>query len=344
MNMTDRQAISATDVLLGVAVAAALVVGVVMVMQMDVFGERPSGLPSDEPDGAAPALIDPALIAYGPAGTFDVPLKEVRGLAVGEDDAIYVAGDRAIVVLDSVGKQQRRIEVDHEPRCLAVAGADGTLPGTIYSAAADRVVQLAPDGTLVAEWPSRGEKAALTSIAAYRDNVFVADAGNKIVLRYDAEGNLLGRIGEPDENRNIPGFTITSPCFDLAVSPDGLLRVVNPRALRIEAYTFEGDLEFHFGRGGNGIEAFFGCCNPTHFAVTEDGRFVTAEKGAARVKVYTVEGDFECVVAGPEQLNLRNDHAIADLAVDRRGRVLVLDVSGQCIRTFEPKDTAEGDN
>jgi WD40 repeat protein len=344
--MTNRKAISAADVILGLAVAGALVVAVVLALRMDVFGDRPEGAPGADPAEPAaeepvPAEIDPAMIKYRPARSIDVPLDEVRGLAVGPDDSIYVAGDRAILVFDPEGNQQRRIEVEHEPHCLAVAGADDASPGTIYSAARDRVVKLAPDGSVAGEWPGLGNQALITSIAAAYDNVFVADAGNKIVLRHDTSGDLVNRIGQRDPKRNVPGFAITSQTFDLAVSPDGLLRVINPRRLRIEAYTFDGYLEAHFGRGGTGVEAFFGCCNPTHLTVFDDGRFVTAEKGAARVKVYTAEGDFDCVVAEPEQLQLRNSHAIGDLAVDRRGRVLVLDSSGRMVRIFEPVDEEE---
>lgn len=347
--MPPRKAISAADVILGVAVAAALVVGVILALRMDVFGDRPESPPGAGPaepvaEEPAPAAIDPALIEYRPAGSIDVPLEEVRGLAVGPDDSIYVAGGRGIVVFDPEGNERRKIDAQHEPRCLAIAGADAASPGAIYSAARDRVVKLAPEGTVTGEWPDLGAQALITSIAVAGNDVFVADAGNKIVLRYDASGNLVGRIGQRDPKRNVPGFAITSPYFDLAVSPNGLLRVVNPRRLRIEAYTFDGYLEDHFGHGGTGIEDFFGCCNPAHFAVFDDGRFVTAEKGAGRVKVYTAEGEFDCVVAGPEQLSLRNTHAIADLAVDRRGRVLVLDSADRKVRIFEPADNEAGAN
>ena len=47
-----------------------------------------------------------------------------------------------------------------------------------------------------------GQKALLTSIAVSKNNVFVADAGNRIVYRYDTNGNLINRIGKKDEERN----------------------------------------------------------------------------------------------------------------------------------------------
>ena len=73
-----------------------------------------------------------------------------------------------------------------------------------------------------------GEKAVFSSLAVYKDNVFVADAGNRIVYRYDLKGQLINLVGVKDKDNNNPGFVIPSPYFDLAVTSDGLLRVVNP--------------------------------------------------------------------------------------------------------------------
>jgi hypothetical protein len=175
--------------------------------------------------------------------------------------------------------------------------------------------------------------------------VFVADAGNRIVLRYDPAGKLLGKIGKRDPGRHILGFVIPSPHFDLALTADGLLRVVNPGAHRIEAYTLDGDLEVFWGKHGEGIEGFCGCCNPANLAILPDGRFVTSEKGIPRVKIYAADGKFVGVVAGPETLaptetileETRPDHKLPvfDVAADSRGRVLVLDPLAMKVRIFE---------
>jgi hypothetical protein len=218
---------------------------------------------------------------------------------------------------------------------VAVGGEDHAMPGRIYVGMKDRVEVFDPQGKRLTAWKTLGKKASITSIAAAEDDIFVADAGNRVVWRFDTSGKMLGRIGDADKLRNIPGFTITSNYFDLALSPDGLLRVVNPRALRIEAYTYDGDLEAFWGEMSQGIDGFFGCCNPVHLAVLSDGRFVTAEKGFARVKVYGSGGKFECVVAGPEQLKLRGADVVADVAVDAEDRVLILDPSTKSIRIFE---------
>jgi hypothetical protein len=178
-----------------------------------------------------------------------------------------------------------------------------------------------------------------------RDNVFVADAGNRIIVRYDMVGNVVKTIGEKDPERNIPGFVVPSAYFDLAVSGDGLLRAVNPGRLRIEAYTMDGDFEFSWGRSSMDIDGFCGCCNPANIAVLPSGGFVTCEKGLVRVKVYDSEGRFVGVVAGPDQLVEGGEHKICilpeqcqtggfDVAVDSAGHVFVLDTIKNIVRTF----------
>ena len=150
----------------------------------------------------------------------------------------------------------------------------------------DHVEVYDADGSRLASWEPLGDETVLTSIAEHDGNVFVADAGHRIVLHYDTSGTLIGHIGEKDPDRNIPGFFIPSPHFDLAVSRDGLLRVVDPGRNRIDAYTLDGDLEFWWGKRSNDIDGFCGCCNPVNFALLPNSGFVTAEKGLERVKAY----------------------------------------------------------
>lgn len=291
---------------------------------------------------------DPALIAYREMPGVKLDFNEPRAIAVGPEDRLYVAGDRQIVVYDATGSLVETVALEGEPRCLAVAGADHPQAGHIYVGFGDHV-EVYASGERQAVWPSLGSKAVLTSIAVADENVFVADAGNRIVWRYDLSGNNPGRIGDRDPDRGVLGFIIPSPYFDLALAPDGLLRIVNPAAHRIEAYTLDGHLELHWGKASLAIEGFGGCCNPANIAILPDGRVVTAEKGLPRVKVYDAEGNFLHVVAGPEALSpsatspeeTRSAHRadVVDLAVDSRQRVLVLDPVTQMLRIFEPLES-----
>ena len=162
---------------------------------------------------------------------------------------------------------------------------------------------------------------------------------------------LQNRIGHRDADRNIDGFVIPSPYFDLAVAADGLLRVVNPGKHLIEAYTFAGDLEFSWGKFSSKLDGFTGCCNPVNIAILPDGNFVTCEKGLVRVKVYDSDGEIMGAVAGPEELVEGGVVRICtlpeecqsggfDVAVDSKGRVFVLDTVKNVIRVFVRKQDA----
>ncbi len=286
------------------------------------------------------AKVDPALIQYEEAGQIEMGCQSLQAVAVGPNDHIYVATDRKIQVFDKNTEPLWEMTLDEAPRCLTITG-----DGTIYLGFKDHVGVYHPKGTLIADWERLGSRAVLTSIAVAENDVFVADAGNRVVLRYDASSKLIGPIGKKDPSRNIPGFVVPSPYFDVVVAPDGLLRVANPGRHRVEAYTFDGDLEFSWGRTSMYIDGFCGCCNPVNFAMLPDGRFVTCEKGLPRVKVSDTEGTLVSVVAGPD-LFAENGKGCSlqgvsncqtgglDVATDSQGRVLVMDPLAGNVRLF----------
>ena len=313
--MSDRRrfALAVSPALL--VVAAAIVVAAVAVLRLDVRGDRENSAANLD----VVPKIDPALIAYEQTAEWTLSklgMKQCGALAVGPDDSVYVGGDRTIFVLRPAGQESLEIPLDAPPQCLAVSGSETAHPGRMYVGLEDRVEVLNAWGKRIAAWKPLPGEASISGIAVGERDVFVADAGNHIVWRFDTSGRLLGRIGEPNEKQNYPGFLVTSRCFPLALGADGLLYVANPRALRVEAFTFGGDMEFSWGKGSAGVEGFFGCCNPAYLATMPDGRFVTVEKGARRVKVYSAQGKFECVVAELD----RPGGEPGPVAIDRQGR------------------------
>jgi DNA-binding beta-propeller fold protein YncE len=330
-----------------VVVLLALGAGAVALWRTDPWGERGSGLTERfDLDVAGHIQIDPKLIRYALIATIDTSLPQLRGLAVGPDDHVFVAGNTAVHQFDVEGRLQQEISVADlpTPTCLAVGGENHAWPGRLYVGTKSRVYVFDRLGKPLGPWPELGEKGHLTSIAAADRDVYIADAGNRVVYRYDADGKLVGRIGQPDPDRAMPGFVIPSPYFDVAVGGDSPVYVANTGVRRIEAYTAQGELETFWGQSGSGLGDFFGCCNPAHFALLPDGRFVTSEKGIPRVKVYSVEGEFQCVVAGPRQLG-SSESAVGDarggkppdgfdVATDSQGRVLVLAATAKKVLIF----------
>ncbi|MHB1034795.1 MAG: NHL repeat-containing protein [Pirellulales bacterium] len=347
--MDNRPRVSMPGWLVGLVMAAAVAAGVAAAVLVDFSGSGGSGLGEKfDYDVADLRRIDPALIQYAETGRIPTGFAEVHGLAVGPEDQIYVAGDKAIRVFDKDGARRSEIATGESPRCLAVAGPQQVGPGSLYVGFKDHVEVYDPAGARKARWEGLGPKAVLTSIAVSEEDVYAADFGNRIVLRYSGAGKLLGRIGQKDEARKVPGFLIPSPYFDIAMGADGLLRVANTGCHRIEAYTPEGDLEFSWGKPSVRIDGFCGCCNPTHFAILPNGSFVTTEKGIPRVKVLDADGKLVCVVAGPKELAADGGIDVGDkgetapmqgidVAVDSRERILLLDPAAKCVRVFVRK-------
>ena len=256
------------------------------------------------------------------------PVAGPHAIAVDEADRLYVGGEREVAVLDETRAVVVKFPVAGEVRCLAV-----DKDGTVYVGHADHVAVYSAQGKKESEWPSLVKDAVLTSLATVGTNVFVADAGNRIVWRMNKQGAVINRIGEKSEADG--GFVIPSPYFDLAIGPGNELWVVDPGRHALTCFSYEGQQQSQWARSGAGPEGFCGCCNPSHIAIRADGSFVTSEKGLVRVKVLAATGELIGVVAGPDQF-ADDEHGL-DLAVDCLGRILVLDPVKEQIRVFEVK-------
>ncbi len=195
-------------------------------------------------------------------------------------------------------------------------------------------------GRQLKTWNTCGEDAIITSIAAEGKDVYIADAGNKVVYQYDVTGAFHKKIGEKDPSRKIPGFVVPSPYFDLGIGRKGELWVVNPGRHHFEQYNGDGDIMSSWGEAGMSMDGFCGCCNPSNFAIFSDGSFVTSEKGIERIKIYGPDGVFKCMVAGPGSF-VEGTRGL-DLAVDSKNRILVLDPEKNQVRIFTLKKQVTG--
>jgi len=237
--MKKRLATANAKTFVGVLIAVAIVIAVIAVVRLDTTGKRGSGLGKEFIyDLGDLGKIDPNLILYEESVPEIVTgFTESRAITVTPDGFIYIAGDKAIRKFAENGNLLGETPFADMPRCLALAD-----DGKFYIGMKDHVEVYDSHGKRLAAWQNLGNDAVLTSIAVSKNNVFVADAGNRIVHRFDTTGKLINRIGAKEKDRNISGFVIPSPYFDLAVARDGLLRVTNPGQHRIEAYTFDGCL------------------------------------------------------------------------------------------------------
>jgi hypothetical protein len=275
---------------------------------------------------------DPKLIKYEEASRVLQAGTRARRIAALPGGGFLVACEQGALEYTNSGVRVREFATPTPARCAA-RGDDGV----VYVGTREGIHTFDKEGRRTGMWAAANSRTWFTGLAASENDVFAADSGNRVVLRFDQSGKVIGRIGLKDKDRNVPGIVLPSPYLHVALGRDGLLRVNNTGRHCVELYTVDGDLEFSWGKPGAAIEGFCGCCNPVGLAVLPDGRCVTAEKGLPRVKVYSATGDFECVVAGTESFPQNTRHGAArdakdgtmgglDVAVGSDGKILVLDL------------------
>jgi sugar lactone lactonase YvrE len=271
---------------------------------------------------------DSASLCYKETAQIKPDAAELRGIATGSDDRIFITGDNKVFCFDKEGRLVFVFQIENPAKCIAVSPS-----GELFLGIENHIEIHNKNGELIQKWPAFNEQAFITSIAVSEKYVYVADAGNKKVFRYDHDGNLNLTIGEKNPEKGVPGFIIPSPYFDLLLGRDGELWVVNPGRHAFEAYNENGDLISTWSKTSMQTDGFSGCCNPSHIALLSDGSFVTSEKGIERVKIHLPSGDFKCVVAGSEAF-IEGTTGL-DLATDSNDRILVLDPAKGIVRIFE---------
>ena len=274
------------------------------------------------------------LIHYTEVQQINLNLESLYAIAVGPEDKIYVSGDNSVLILNKDGSTHSSIKTAGTAYCLSVDENQD-----LYLGMKDHVEVYDKEGNKKAQWESLGESAIITSTAISKESVVIADAGNRIVWKLSKSGDKQAKIGEKNKAKDIPGFVIPSPYFDVALDPDGFLWVVNPGRHSLENYTKEGNIRTSWGKYSMKVEGFCGCCNPTHIAILDDGSFVTSEKGIARVKIYNRLGNFVSIVAAPDQF--KEGTVGLDLAKDSSQRVYVLDPMKKAVRIFEKEVSNE---
>ncbi len=317
--------------------AIAVVVIAIALMMTDTAKEPGESLVYDVSEYEASASED---LRYTETGRIDLNMEYPSALALDPEGNILVAGDGVFVTLDANGKEKSRTEINGHPRCMAVAP-----DGIIYFGLRNHVAVLDKTGAPSLEWETLVRRAWLTSIAVNETSVFVADAGCACVYHYDREGTLLNTIGKRDMEKNIPGFTVPSHYFDVALDPMDSLWIVHPGKLGVENYRYDGTLLSAWYQPGFKPDQFPGCCNPAHIAFTSKSIMIAAQKGINCVKAFAADHSFIGVAAPPELLEAGWKPAdfpddmtpIRDLLVDANDRILVLHGPLNTILIFEPK-------
>jgi len=270
-------------------------------------------------------------LVYNEESSLKIDYKLYFAITIDKNDHLYVSVDKQILVYDTNKEFLSSFDLDESAYCL-----ESDNNGDIYLGMADHIEIYGDSGERKGTWKSLGKESIITSLALDEDYIYVADAGNLVIWKYDKEGNIIAKVGRKDEKKDIPGLIIPSPFFDVEIDPDGFLWAANTGRHSLENYTKEGGIRTSWGAASMSIEGFAGCCNPSHFVILDNGSFVTAEKGIARIKVYNRLGILEAVVAGPDEFI--EGTVDLDLAVDSKQRIFTLDHEKKAVRIFSKKE------
>lgn len=268
------------------------------------------------------------LIHYNESKNFKLGFEQATAITI-DSDKLFVTGDKKLQIIDLSGKLLSEINLQDKSKTVEVYN------DKIYLSVNNQIIVYDQNGSQLNEWGSPGENSLITAISVYENNVFVADAGRRKVIRYSLQGEKLAEFDGKADEGVVHGFIIPSPYFDLDINSDGDLWVVNPGLHALENYTEDGNLREHWNNTTMQTEGFSGCCNPAHFTFLPDGRFVTSEKGLVRIKTYKPSGEFEGVVAAPSKF--KDEGEAPDIATDSEGNIYALDYDRKMIRVFEPK-------
>lgn len=268
--------------------------------------------------------IDSLRTGYFRKSVFESRLKNLTGIAV-TNNQIFVCGNRQVTVFDTSGQRIGGFITDSANSSMAVWGE------IIYVASGQRVTGYDLDGNTKASIKSKYKNSFITSVSANDQFVLLADAVNKRVLKFTADGKFLLEIGKKDSTTGATGFIIPSAYFEVSTGGFDDMWTVNPGRREIENYSQSGNLRSSWGNTDAGKEGFTGCCNPAHMALLQDGSFVTYEKGVDKIKVFDATGRFRCYVAGAgsfrgkADFQLGRNNLVKDLTTDSKGNIYILD-------------------
>ena len=241
-------------------------------------------------------------------GDFVSPYRRTFGFVVPDDitamevenGSIFIATTNNIYVYGLSGELQTNFSTPSDLRDIAV------MDGHVYALFPTRVEVYDRQGEVVQQWDACSESSDYCGLAVCRDGVFVTDAGDKNITKYNLDGTLACFIRSPK------GFIVPSYCFGITYM-DGRIYCSNPGRHLVESYTVGGEFVAAFGKAGTDAGAFSGCCNPAIITPSNNGELLTSEKGIPRISCYSPDGEFRSILLDSKALG--GGHAAYDVRV-----------------------------
>lgn len=233
-------------------------------------------------------LVSPYRRTFG----FEAP-DEITALDV-EGGSIFLATPNQVYIYGLSGELQYNFSIPSGLRDLAV------YESKVYALFPAAIEVYDRHGELVRRWAACSDNADYCAMAVCAEGVFVTDASNKHICKYQPDGTFACFINSPK------GFVVPSYSFGIT-AVDGKIFCSNPGRHQVEQYTTDGTFVASFGKSGAGKGAFSGCCNPVVVTPANNGELLTSEKGIPRVSCYSQEGAFRSVLLDAKALGGGHD-------------------------------------
>ncbi|MEA3407041.1 MAG: TIGR03663 family protein [Chloroflexota bacterium] len=281
--------------------------------------------------------------AFGSSGSGPGQLNRPKGIGVDEDGNVYVADthNHRIQVFDGDGQFLRQwgAEGNQSGQFKEPWGVTVGPEGDIYIADTwnHRIQVFDVRGQLKRVWGTFGEvKDPMGSgdllygprdlVVDAEGNLYVTDTGNKRVIKYDAEGNMIKAVGGAGSEEG----QMQEP-VGLALSPEGDLYVADTWNQRIQV--FDKDLDFLRSWPVYAWEGM-SVLNKPYLAVDAEGNVYATDPEGYRVLAFDSQGEL-LRVWGQKGGALSSMNLPTGVAVDPSGRLLISDSENGRLLVFE---------
>jgi len=274
--------------------------------------------------------VDDGMVGFRSQFQFDIsPEFEIAtAITHTSDHGVWVCGsyanakDYKIVHYSQTGEILKRIALPTMPSDILLDNANGFFADKILVAYRYGVWVYDEEGNQIQVFSapvsvSPNQEQFISSIAVHENALYMADAMQNVIYRFNIEGKcdlVIGKDWSYNANgESFPGFDADWPYFDLAVDSNGVIWVGDTKNRRLVPFDHDGtwlsskawgksgysaESLLHGGSILPAVDEFFGN-NPTSIALLNDGRFVTVERIVNQVKVFSSSGEFLTYVTPP---------------------------------------------
>ena len=215
--------------------------------------------------------VDPSDMISNEYMTLQLPEGKYRGVAY-HNNLIYVVADNRLMTVDGNGTITMEVGLEGSPTAVAVGK-------NIWIAFTDYVTKYDFSGNRIGSWEGYGSRSYITSMVAYNDYLYVADAAQGDLRSVAPIGSLIRRIGRQDAATEFMGFGGSQPPYGCRYHGNGYFLGINPGRHGFGQFHADGT---YLRRGQNASRQTSRLCRLLQtfrlFALLSDESFVTRRK------------------------------------------------------------------